>query len=65
MLVMTVAVYFYLPETKGVPLESMGEVWAKHWYWRSWCIRSDVTNGSQDSKSSPAVGANCPSLDEL
>jgi hypothetical protein len=23
----------FLPETKGVPLEAMGAVWARHWYW--------------------------------
>ncbi|KAL6650822.1 hypothetical protein ACP70R_009747 [Stipagrostis hirtigluma subsp. patula] len=32
--VMTVFVALFLPETKGVPLESMGEVWVKHWYWK-------------------------------
>lgn len=64
-LVMSVAVYFYLPETKGVPLERMGEVWAKHWYWRSWCLGTDVTNGSPESKPSSVVDANSPSLEEL
>ncbi|GAV59260.1 Sugar_tr domain-containing protein [Cephalotus follicularis] len=32
--VMTVFVAFFLPETKGVPLESMFTVWERHWYWR-------------------------------
>ncbi|WVZ85903.1 hypothetical protein U9M48_032761 [Paspalum notatum var. saurae] len=32
--VMTVFIVVFLPETKGVPLESMGMVWAKHWYWK-------------------------------
>lgn len=32
--VMTVFVAVFLPETKGVPIESMGAVWAQHWYWR-------------------------------
>ena len=31
--VMTVFVAVFLPETKGVPLESMGTIWVKHWYW--------------------------------
>ncbi|CAO2035277.1 unnamed protein product [Urochloa humidicola] len=32
--VMTVFIAIFLPETKGVPLEAMGTVWAKHWYWK-------------------------------
>ncbi|WVZ85902.1 hypothetical protein U9M48_032760 [Paspalum notatum var. saurae] len=32
--VMTVVIALFLPETKGVPLESMPTVWAKHWYWK-------------------------------
>ncbi|KAK9271052.1 hypothetical protein L1049_026641 [Liquidambar formosana] len=32
--VMSIFVVFFLPETKGVPLESMYTVWEKHWYWR-------------------------------
>ena len=31
---MTVFIALFLPETKGVPLESMGTVWVKHWYWK-------------------------------
>ncbi|KAF0890338.1 hypothetical protein E2562_002739 [Oryza meyeriana var. granulata] len=31
---MTAFVVVFMPETKGVPLESMGAVWAGHWYWR-------------------------------
>ncbi|OIV96721.1 hypothetical protein TanjilG_09263 [Lupinus angustifolius] len=33
-LVMTFFVIFFLPETKGIPLESMYTIWGKHWYWR-------------------------------
>jgi hypothetical protein len=32
--VMTIFVAFFLPETKGIPLDSMGAVWERHWYWR-------------------------------
>ncbi|WCJ26925.1 Sugar transport protein 1 [Euphorbia peplus] len=31
--VMSVFVYFFLPETKGIPIEEMGQVWRSHWYW--------------------------------
>ncbi|KAF8404594.1 hypothetical protein HHK36_009481 [Tetracentron sinense] len=32
--VMTIFIALFLPETKGVPLESMYMVWERHWYWR-------------------------------
>ncbi|CAA0813469.1 Sugar transport protein 7 [Striga hermonthica] len=32
--IMTVFVYFFLPETKGVPIEEMVFLWKKHWFWR-------------------------------
>ncbi|XP_066347450.1 sugar transport protein MST1-like [Miscanthus floridulus] len=32
--VMTVFIALFLPETKGIPLESMGTIWGKHWYWK-------------------------------
>ncbi|KAL5992401.1 Sugar transport protein 5 [Asimina triloba] len=32
-LIMTLFVALFLPETKGVPLESMHELWEQHWYW--------------------------------
>jgi MFS transporter, SP family, sugar:H+ symporter len=31
---MTAFIAFFLPETKGVPIESLREVWARHWYWK-------------------------------
>ncbi|EPS70218.1 hexose transporter 1, partial [Genlisea aurea] len=31
--VMTAFVYFFLPETKNVPIEEMAAVWKRHWYW--------------------------------
>lgn len=33
-LIMTIFIIFFLPETKGVPLESMYTIWGKHWFWR-------------------------------
>lgn len=32
--VMTVFVYLFLPETKGVPIEEMVFLWKKHWFWK-------------------------------
>ncbi|KAI8550409.1 hypothetical protein RHMOL_Rhmol06G0104100 [Rhododendron molle] len=33
-LVMTIFVLLFVPETKGIPLDSMYQVWEGHWYWR-------------------------------
>ena len=33
LVVMTAFAMAFVPETKGVPLESMGHVFARHWYW--------------------------------
>ncbi|KAJ9688874.1 hypothetical protein PVL29_014495 [Vitis rotundifolia] len=33
-IIMTLFVYFFLPETKGVPIEEMIFVWRKHWFWK-------------------------------
>ncbi|KAE8730787.1 Sugar transport protein 7 [Hibiscus syriacus] len=32
--VMTVFIFFFLPETKGVPIEEMIFLWRKHWFWK-------------------------------
>ncbi|KAK3033191.1 hypothetical protein RJ639_036983 [Escallonia herrerae] len=32
--VMTIFVYAFLPETKGVPIEEMIFLWRRHWYWK-------------------------------
>uniref|UniRef100_A0A0E0G8N1 Major facilitator superfamily (MFS) profile domain-containing protein n=1 Tax=Oryza nivara TaxID=4536 RepID=A0A0E0G8N1_ORYNI len=37
LVMMTAFVAAFLPETKGVPIESMGAVWAQHWYWKALC----------------------------
>ncbi|KAK7334511.1 hypothetical protein VNO80_26268 [Phaseolus coccineus] len=34
MVVMTIFVYYLLPETKSVPLEQMEKVWHEHWFWK-------------------------------
>lgn len=31
---MTIWVWFFVPETKGVPLEQIDSLFAKHWFWK-------------------------------
>ncbi|KAK4347079.1 hypothetical protein RND71_033418 [Anisodus tanguticus] len=31
--IMTVFIYFFLPETKNIPIEEMVIVWKDHWFW--------------------------------
>lgn len=31
--IMTVFIILFLPETRGVPLESMNSLWENHWFW--------------------------------
>ncbi|XP_052199442.1 sugar carrier protein A-like [Diospyros lotus] len=44
--VMTVFVYLFLPETKGVPIEAMIFLWRKHWFWKRVVPRCPDVNGS-------------------
>ncbi|KAK6128472.1 hypothetical protein DH2020_037786 [Rehmannia glutinosa] len=32
--VMTVFCYFFMPETKNIPIEEMTQVWRSHWFWK-------------------------------
>ncbi|KAJ0042517.1 hypothetical protein Pint_18806 [Pistacia integerrima] len=32
--VMTVFIYYFLPETKNIPIEEMQHVWRQHWFWK-------------------------------
>ncbi|CAL9158647.1 unnamed protein product [Musa hybrid cultivar] len=42
--VMTVFVAFFLPETKNVPIEEMILVWQQHWYWSKFIADEDVND---------------------
>lgn len=43
--VMTLFVYLFLPETKGLKLEEMDRVWEEHWYWKRF-----VEKGGEDQR---------------
>ncbi|RWW89083.1 hypothetical protein BHE74_00001944 [Ensete ventricosum] len=51
--VMTAFVAFLLPETKGVPLEFMSELWRRHWYWGRFLV--DEREHGLPHRLSPAV----------
>ncbi|KAG5221864.1 sugar porter family MFS transporter [Salix suchowensis] len=42
---MTIFVYFFLPETKNVPIEEMNRVWKAHWFWGKYIPDEAVIGG--------------------
>ncbi|GLU23109.1 hypothetical protein SLE2022_391380 [Rubroshorea leprosula] len=44
-LMMSIFVYFFLPETKNIPIEEMALVWKSHWYWSRFVRDLEVPNG--------------------
>ncbi|ONK67961.1 uncharacterized protein A4U43_C05F5650 [Asparagus officinalis] len=47
--IMTVFIYYFLPETKNVPIEEMVLVWKNHWFWCRFIEDSDVHVGSLET----------------
>ncbi|KAL3522164.1 hypothetical protein ACH5RR_014998 [Cinchona calisaya] len=43
--VMTIFIYFFLPETKNIPIEEMSIVWKQHWFWSKYVTDADYPNG--------------------
>ena len=48
-LIMTIFIYFLLPETKGVPIEEMGRVWKQHPFWKRYIPDDAVIGGSEET----------------
>ncbi|KZV37125.1 sugar transporter [Dorcoceras hygrometricum] len=48
--VMTIFMYYLLPETKNVPIEEMVIVWKQHWFWSRFMNDVDYPNGSIELK---------------
>ncbi|CAN6381801.1 unnamed protein product [Urochloa humidicola] len=48
--VMTVFVALLLPETKGVPLESMPMVWTQHWFWKRFVVQDEAGKSADDAE---------------
>ncbi|XP_037438935.1 sugar transport protein MST8-like [Triticum dicoccoides] len=54
-LLMTAFVCFFLPETKGIPIEEMDRIWATHWYWKRFVEGNGGRRNVQLTSSSNAV----------
>ena len=48
--IMTVFIALFLPETKNVPMEEMVLVWKGHWFWRRYIGDADVHVGANNGK---------------
>ncbi|KAG0583677.1 hypothetical protein KC19_3G154100 [Ceratodon purpureus] len=46
--IMTFFVAFFLPETKGVPIEEMIYVWRQHWFWKNIVPASDFPTSTKN-----------------
>ncbi|KAG6420672.1 hypothetical protein SASPL_117209 [Salvia splendens] len=44
-MVMTIFIYFFLPETKNIPIEEMVVVWKQHWFWSRFMTDVEYGNG--------------------
>ncbi|ONK69114.1 uncharacterized protein A4U43_C05F19500 [Asparagus officinalis] len=39
--IMSLFIFFLLPETKQVPIEEMSQLWRKHWFWKNIVCQDD------------------------
>ena len=42
-IIMTIFIYYFVPETKNVPIEEMNQVWKQHGFWSKYVSNDDVT----------------------
>ncbi|XP_074581860.1 sugar transport protein MST6-like [Curcuma longa] len=52
---MTVFIYFFLPETKGIPIEEMHHVWKSHWFWAKYVNDKNGDSGHVEITNTPSV----------
>ncbi|KAF8411238.1 hypothetical protein HHK36_003785 [Tetracentron sinense] len=57
-LAMSVFVYFFVPETKNIPIEEMSRVWRQHWYWAKFVPDQDdlIPSVEMANGAAPAPG---------
>lgn len=39
--IMTIFIFFFLPETKNIPIEEMVIIWKEHWFWSRYMVDVD------------------------
>jgi hypothetical protein len=44
-LIMTIFIALFMPETNNVPIEEMNNVWKSHWFWRKFAPDIVIDNG--------------------
>ncbi|PIA30735.1 hypothetical protein AQUCO_05400084v1 [Aquilegia coerulea] len=53
-LVMGIFAYFLVPETKGVPIDSIAErVWKQHWFWKRYMVHDYAYDSDDDERKTP------------
>nr|GFC83136.1 sugar carrier protein C-like [Tanacetum cinerariifolium] len=52
--IMTVFIYWFLPETKGIPIEDMSGIWEKHWFWKRF-VTGPGDDGEKNDKNIEAI----------
>ncbi|PIA50310.1 hypothetical protein AQUCO_01300805v1 [Aquilegia coerulea] len=45
-IIMTLFMHLFLPETKNVPMETMDQVWREHWFWKKFVGENKENNNS-------------------
>ncbi|KAG5628799.1 hypothetical protein H5410_000516 [Solanum commersonii] len=42
--IMTLFILFFLPETKGIPIEDVSRIWKSHWFWKKYMPADENTH---------------------
>ncbi|KAI3718812.1 hypothetical protein L6452_19696 [Arctium lappa] len=53
--VMTIFIYVFLPETKNIPIDEMVVVWKNHWFWSRFMVDVEYPNGIEMKKGEDVV----------
>lgn len=56
--IMTVFIYFFLPETKNIPIEEMVIVWKEHWFWSKFMTEVDYPGTRNGTSVEMSKGGN-------